>query len=79
MSCCRVPTTQGGDSVERTRRQIEERLRVKVEMLDVLRDGVTLRDRIAASPELIDSLAPAVGVLLRERPVPSRPRAERVA
>ena len=59
-------TTQGGDSVERTRRQIEERLRVKVEMLDVLRDGVTLRDRIAASPELIDSLTPAVGVLLRE-------------
>ena len=72
-------TTQGADSVERTRRQIEERLRVRVETLDVLRDGVTLRDRIAAGPELIDSRAPAVGVLLRERPVVSRPRPERVA
>jgi type IV pilus assembly protein PilM len=72
-------TTQGIESVERTRRQIEDRLGVKVEMLDVLRGGVTLRDRIAASPELIDNLAPAVGVLLRERPASTRTRAEQVA
>jgi Tfp pilus assembly PilM family ATPase len=72
-------TTQGIESVERIRRQIEERLRVKVETLDVVRDGVTLRDRIVAGPELIDSIAPAVGVLLRERPVSSRTRAEQVA
>lgn len=63
---------------ERGRRQIEERLGVKVETLDV-RTGVTLRDRIAAGPELLDALAPAVGVLLRDlSPAASRGR-ERVA
>ena len=61
----------GGAAV---RRQVEERLKVRVEPLDV-RAGVALRDRIVASPELIDSLAPAVGVLLRDR-APSRNRAE---
>ena len=65
-------STQGSESVERTRRQIEERLGVKVETLDLLRGDVTLRDRIAAGPELIDNLAPAVGVLLRELPVTAR-------
>ena len=29
--------------------------------------AVALRDRIAAAPELLDALAPAIGVLLRER------------
>jgi hypothetical protein len=29
---------------------------------------VTLRDRIAAGPELLDAIAPAVGVLLRDQP-----------
>ncbi|MDQ3418826.1 MAG: pilus assembly protein PilM [Acidobacteriota bacterium] len=51
--------------VDRGRRQIEERLGVKGDLLDV-RKGVTLRDRIAAGPEVLDALAPAVGVLLRD-------------
>jgi hypothetical protein len=55
-----------GADAERIRRQIEERLGVRVEPLDV-RGGVTLRDRIAAGPELLDAIAPAVGVLLRDR------------
>ena len=56
----------GGDA-EQIRRRIEERLGTRVEPLDV-RGGVTLRDRIAAGPELLDAIAPAVGVLLRDQP-----------
>ena len=68
-----------GEAGEQIRRQIGERLSVRVELLDVS-GGVTLRDRISASPELIDALAPALGVLLRERPAPAgKAAAERVA
>jgi type IV pilus assembly protein PilM len=56
-----------GAEADRLRRQIEERVGVRVEPLDV-REGVTLRDRIAAGPDLLDAIAPAVGVLLRDRP-----------
>lgn len=68
------------DSVlaEQGRRQIEERLGVRVEPLDV-RSGVTLRDRITAGPELLDALAPAVGVLLRDRPSARAGTREQVA
>lgn len=62
---------------EQARRQIEERLGVRVEPLDV-RNSVSLSDRIAASGELLDALAPAAGVLLRDRQAPGR-KAERVA
>ena len=63
---------------DRGRRQIEERLGVKADILDV-RKGVTLRDRIAAGPDVLDALAPAVGVLLRDlAPSTARGR-ERVA
>ena len=55
-----------GADAERIRRQIEERIGARVEPLDV-RGGVALRDRIAAGPELLDAIAPAVGVLLRDR------------
>lgn len=65
-------------AADRMRAQIEERLGVRVEPLDV-RDGVTLRDRISAGPELLDVLAPAVGVLLRDAPPPSTRAGERVA
>lgn len=68
----------GSATGEEIRRQIEERLRVRVEPLDV-RSGVTLRDRIAVSAELLDALAPAAGVLLRERPQPGARKSERVA
>ena len=68
----------GAEAVERIRRQIEERLGMRAELLDV-RAGVTLRDRIVASPELIDSLAPAAGILLRDRPASARNKTEQVA
>jgi type IV pilus assembly protein PilM len=51
---------------ERLRRDLEERVGRPVESLD-FRGVVALRDRIAAGPELLDSLAPAVGVILREQ------------
>ena len=74
----RVIVAGGGDGGERVRRQIEERLAVKVEPLDV-RNGVALRDRIVAGGDLLTALAPATGVLLRDR-VPAGPKKpERVA
>ena len=53
----------GADSV---RRDLEQRLRIGVEAVDP-RSAAGLQDRIAASPELLDVLAPLVGMLLRER------------
>ena len=67
----------GSEALELTRRQIEERLGVKVDLLDV-RAGVSLRDRIAASADLVDSLAPGTGILLRAG-TPAKRRAERAA
>ena len=66
----------GAEGADRVRRQIEERLGVRVEPLDI-RSGVALRDRIVASPDLLDMLAPAAGVLLRDRVQARKP--ERVA
>lgn len=57
---------RGPDAAERLRRELEGRIATKVEALD-FRGAVALRDRIAAAPELLDSLAPAIGVILRER------------
>jgi hypothetical protein len=45
---------------------LEERLGMAVEPID-FRPAVELRDRIAVSPELLDLLAPAIGILLRDR------------
>lgn len=64
----------GIDEIERLRRLLYERIGLKVEVAD-FRAAVTMRDRIAAGPELLDALAPGVGVLLRER----APSAGRVA
>lgn len=47
-------------------RAIEERIGVPVEPLD-FRGSASMRDRISAGPELLDALAPAVGIVLRER------------
>jgi len=55
----------GADSV---RRGLEERLRIGVEAVDP-RSAASLVDRIGASPELLDILAPLVGMLVRERKV----------
>jgi Tfp pilus assembly PilM family ATPase len=57
----RLPS--GAESV---RRDLEQRLRIGVEAVDP-RSAAALQDRIAASPELLDVLAPLVGMLLRER------------
>ena len=51
---------------ESVRRDLEERLKIGVESADP-RTAAALQDRIAASPELLDVLAPLVGMLMRER------------
>ncbi len=48
-----------------TRRNIEARFGVPVEAVDP-RGAATLRDRIAAAPELLEALAAPVGILVRE-------------
>jgi Tfp pilus assembly PilM family ATPase len=53
---------------EPVRRDLEERLKVSVEPVDP-RGAAGLQDRIGASAELLDVLAPLVGMLLRERKV----------
>jgi Tfp pilus assembly PilM family ATPase len=53
---------------ESVRRGLVERLGIGVEAVDP-RTAALLQDRIAASPELLDVLAPLVGMLLRERKV----------
>lgn len=57
----RLPS--GAESV---RRDLEQRLRIGVEAVDP-RSAAALQDRIGASAELLDVLAPLVGMLLRER------------
>ena len=52
--------------VEQVRRSLEDRLSARVEMVDP-RAAASLADRIAAAPALLDSLAPLVGLLLRDR------------
>jgi type IV pilus assembly protein PilM len=59
-------SSRGPEQAERLRRHLEERVGTRVEPMD-FRGVVSIRDRIAAGPELLDALAPAVGVLLRER------------
>jgi hypothetical protein len=53
----------GADQV---RHGLEDRLRVSVDSVDP-RGAAALQDRISASPELLDVLAPLVGMLLRDR------------
>ena len=53
---------------EALRRNLEERLGLNVEAVDP-RSAAALVDRINASPELLDALAPLVGILMRERKV----------
>jgi type IV pilus assembly protein PilM len=61
----------GADQAERLKRGIEERVSGRVEMIDV-RGAAAMRDRIGASPSLLDTLAAPVGVLLRDRPAKGR-------
>jgi len=50
---------------ESERKSLEERLKIGVESVDP-RQAAALVDRIGASPELLDMLAPLTGMLLRE-------------
>jgi len=59
-------STRGAEIGERLRSGLEERLGVKVDGLD-FRGKAGMRDRINAGPDLLDALAAAVGVVLRER------------
>jgi Tfp pilus assembly PilM family ATPase len=52
--------------VDHIRRGLEERLGTSVEAVDV-RAAAALTDRIMAAPALLDTLAPLVGLLLRDR------------
>ena len=54
--------------IDGVRRQLEGRLGTRVEMIDP-RPAVALADRIGTSAALLDTLAPVVGLLLRERTV----------
>jgi len=63
---CGAALAEGG--ADRARRDITERLGVSAEAVDI-RPAAGLRDRIAAGPDVLDSLAAPVGVLLRERNV----------
>lgn len=51
---------------DRARREIGSLLGVTAEAVDI-RPAASLRDRIAAGPDVLDALAAPVGVLLRER------------
>jgi Tfp pilus assembly PilM family ATPase len=53
--------------VDQIRRSLEERLGKTVEAVDP-REAVGLTDRVTATPVFLDTLAPLVGLLLRDRP-----------
>ena len=53
------------DGADALRTSLEERLNVAVEAVDP-RGAAALVDRISAAPELLDTLNPLVGILVRE-------------
>lgn len=59
-------SSRGPAQAEHLRRQLADRAGVRVEPLD-FRGAVALRDRIDATPDLIDSLGAPLGTLLREQ------------
>jgi type IV pilus assembly protein PilM len=60
------PASEGGQDADYLRRALEQRLGTKVDAVDP-RNAATLMDRITANSELLDALAPLVGLLARER------------
>jgi type IV pilus assembly protein PilM len=60
------PAAEGGQDADYLRRALEQRLGAKVDAVDP-RHAATLTDRITANSELLDALAPLVGLLARER------------
>jgi hypothetical protein len=63
-SCWRARRHRGPDAVDRLRHELRHGSAARVDPLTSA--DVALRDRIAAAPELLDSLAPAIGLILRE-------------
>jgi type IV pilus assembly protein PilM len=60
------PTGHGGQDAEYLRRALEQRLGVKVDPIDP-RGAAALTDRLTPNADLLDALAPLVGLLARER------------
>jgi type IV pilus assembly protein PilM len=60
------PATQGAQDADYLRRALEERLGTKVDAVDP-RNAAAVMDRIAVDAELLEALAPLVGLLARER------------
>jgi Tfp pilus assembly PilM family ATPase len=58
----------GAPDADYLRRALEQRLSTRVDQVDP-RQAANLTDRITASPELLDTLAPLVGLMVRERAV----------
>jgi hypothetical protein len=58
--------TSHATDLEQLRRSLEDRLRTTVEAVDP-RAAASLTDRIVAAPALLDTMAPLVGLLLRDR------------
>lgn len=58
--------SQPGADIEPLRASLEQRVPTAVETIDP-RQAASLTDRISAAPALLDTLAPLVGLLLRDR------------
>jgi len=58
-------STLGADESDAMRRDLEERLAARIESVDP-RPVAALRDRITASPAMLDAIAAPVGLLVRE-------------
>jgi hypothetical protein len=57
---------QQSSGIDELRRNLEERLKMRVETVDP-RSAAALTDRIVAPPAVLDTLTPLVGLLLRDR------------
>jgi type IV pilus assembly protein PilM len=60
------PSTHVGQDADYLRRALEQRLGTRVDPVDP-RNAATLSNRIGANAELLDALAPLVGLIARER------------
>jgi type IV pilus assembly protein PilM len=60
------PAARGAADAEYLRRALEQRLATRVDQVDP-RPAARLADRITESPELLDALAPLIGLMARDR------------
>jgi Tfp pilus assembly PilM family ATPase len=59
-------SSQAGTDIDEIRASLEQRVPIAIETIDP-RQAAALTDRISAAPALLDTLAPLVGLLLRDR------------